>query len=317
MQIANLPVGRGGTNLTDFNFVANTNNKVTIQKLQYRFPIGEKGNILVSARNFTLYEVADPLAPFTNSETQGAISAFGAFAPIYFHSENTGPGMGASYDFNEKLSLGAYYSAGEGFSPQAGQGLFNGQYTTGMQLTYRPTPTTGLGFAYVHGYYPQGFNENFSVLAFLGVSNTDAPFGSNATSSDNLALMGTWQINPRFSVEGWGMYTKAYANGGERTGDQAEIWNWKISLAFPDLGAEGNLGVITVGNPPYASRITNRNQIPNVALVTVDVPWFIEGFYVFQLNDRISVTPGIFTAINPENGRDPLVVTTLRFGLTF
>ena len=113
------------------------------------------------------------------------------------------------------------------------------------------------------------------------------------------------------------MYTRAYAQGGLRDGDTADIWNWKFSLAFPDLFKEGNVGVMTNGQPPYAANISNDNNIADVTEATEDNPWLLETFYVYQINDNISVTPGIYVGINPENNRAPLWVGAIRGSFKF
>ena len=327
IQTANYFLARAGSNLTDFNFsVASDRNVPQVNKLQYRFPVGESLTVWINGAKITLDDVADPLAPFTNSFTDGALSFFGAIAPIYLLSDNTGPGAGASYSFSKNLNLGAFYSAGKGYSPESGQGLFNGQYVAGTQLTYLPSPDTGIGIAYSHQYIPQNQYDSFGVAGFTGLANADNPFSfenrdnfgdGNATSSDNVALMATWRIAPGFSMEGWGMYTSASAEGGDRAGDSADIWNWKISFAFPDLFQEGNLGVLSVGQPPYAATLSNNNNLPDVTPSTTTAPWFAESFYVFKVNDNISITPGLWVGTSPANGRDPLWIGAIRSSFKF
>lgn len=316
LQTGNIFFGRGGTNLTDFNFGALGDNQVFIDKAQYIFPVGNFSFTIAGAK-ITLDDLSDPLAPFTNSFTDGAVSFFGAIAPIYLLSDNRGPGAGVVYKFSDSLNLSAYYSALTGNNPEPGNGLFNGQYAAGTQLTYTPTSKLGLGLAYIHQYLPsQDFND-WSLLGYTGVSNSDNPFDSNTTSSDNVAFLWTWRILPQVNIEGWGMYTSAHAIGGERDGDSADIWNWKVSVAFPDLLSEGNVGVITVGQPPYASSITNRNNVADTTEETSDTPWLVETFYVIQINDNISLTPSIYVAINPENNRDPIWVGAIRSSFKF
>ncbi|MFM1842648.1 MAG: hypothetical protein RLZZ490_1384 [Cyanobacteriota bacterium] len=327
IQTANFFLARGGSNLTDFNFsVANEPHRPQINKLEYRFPVTSQLTAWINGAKMTLDDVADPLAPFTNSFTEGALSFFGAISPIYLTSDNIGPGVGFAYEFTPELSLGGFYSAGNGFIPESGKGLFNGQYVAGAQLNYMPTADIGVGLAYTRQFIPQNQFNDFSVLGFTGLANTDNPFSfanredygeGNATSSDNIALMATWRLLPWLNVEGWGMYTSAWAEGGDRTGDSADIWNWKVSLAFPDLFRESNLGVISVGQPPYAARISNNNDLPDVTPATTDSPWFVESFYVFQINPNISLTPGLWVGINPANDRDPLWVWALRTSYKF
>jgi hypothetical protein len=317
-QTGNFLYGRGGSNLTDFNFTAvGEPNRTRLDKLQYRFPVGEDLNVWISGAKITLDDLADPLAPFTNSFTDGAVSFYGSIAPIYLPNDNNGPGLGAAYNFTKDLSLAAFYSAGNGSLTESSNGLFNGQFGAGAQLTYLPEPDTGVGIAYLHQYIPQGQYDQFSVLGFTGLSNTDDPFNGNASTSDNIALLWTWRLAQSFSLEGWGMYTTANAVGGDRNGDTADIWNWKVSFAFPDLFKEGNVGVISVGQPPYAATLTNNNQIPDATPATSNPPWFVETFYLYQVNDNISLTPSVWVGINPANGRDPLWVGAIRTSFKF
>jgi hypothetical protein len=327
LQTANFTLGRAGSDLTDFNFAAGGDpGNTQLSKLQYRFPVGDSLTVWVSGANITLDDVADPLAPFTNSMTDGAISFFGSIAPIYLTSDNSGPGFAASYNFTKDLSLAAFYSAGNGSNPESGNGLFNDQYTAGTQLTYLPSPDTGLGIAYSHEYIPQNQFGGFAVAGFTGLANADNPFSfenrdnygdGNATSADNFAVIWTWRLAPGFSMEGWGMYTSAYAEGGDRGGDNADIWNWKVSFAFPDLFQEGNVGVLSVGQPPYAATLSNNNNLADVTPSTTTAPWFAETFYVFNVNNNISITPGLWVGTSPANGRDPLWIGAIRSSFKF
>ena len=106
------------------------------------------------------------------------------------------------------------------------------------------------------------------------------------------------------------MYTRAKAQGGTRDGDTADIWNWKLSLAFPDLFNKGSVGVLTVGNPPKAYNVEGGEEDDETA-------WFFEAFYKYQFNNYISLTPGVFVITNPEDNRDPLWVGVLRLSFTF
>jgi len=53
------------------------------------------------------------------------------------------------------------------------------------------------------------------------------------------------RLNPNFAIGGW----IGYANQLHRQRD-ADVWNWAVTLAFPNLGKEGNLGGILIGMEP-------------------------------------------------------------------
>jgi len=310
LQSANFAFARGGTNLTDYNFSANTDNNVVINKLYYKFALGEKAQVWLGGANLTLDDVADPLAPYASSFTEGSIAYFPSEAPIYLAFG--GAGLGVSYNITDALNFVAYYTSSTAGDPNESNGLFNGQFQAAAQLTYTFSPGTALALVYNRQYLPSGSGE--SVLAYTGTKATDDPFngGSNGNASDNLAIVGSWLIAPKISIEGWAMYTKAYAEGGIRDGDTAEIWNAKLSLALLDLFKEGNIGLFSVGIPPYAPDIENGYRYQDE-----DVPVLIEALYVYQINDNISISPGITAIFSPEDGRDPLYVGTIRTSFKF
>lgn len=307
LQMGNTFDARGGSNMTNLNtFGTNTNNDVRLNKAEYRFPIADSTMVWIAAHNMNLDDVADALAPFTNSATTGANSGFGAYAPIYYTSY--GAGFGISHDFSKKFNLVGYYSAGNARNPSSGSGLFDGQFVGGTQLTYRPSNNAGIGLVYTRSYFP-GKDTGF-VSGAVGSALADNPFQGNATSTDNFGIVGSWRVTPAFSLEGWAIYTRATAEGGSRDGDTADIRNWKLSFAFPDLFKKGNLGVLTIGNPPQAYRVEGGPEDDETA-------WFVEAFYNFHVNDFMSITPGFFVITNPEDNRDPLWVGVLRAGFNF
>ncbi len=57
----------------------------------------------------------------------------------------------------------------------------------------------------------------------------------------------------------------------------------------------------------------------NPPLFKVDVPLHIEAFYLYQLNEQISLTPGLIwlTAPNQNNDNPDAVIVTLRTTFTF
>jgi hypothetical protein len=153
LQAGNQFLARGGSNLTDFNFTGvEQQGNIRINKLQYIFPVGDQARVWVSGSRITMDDILDPMSPYTNSLTEGAVSLLGAIAPIYLVNDTPGAGGGFSYDFTDTLSLGSFYSAGTANSPETGKGLFNGQFGVGAQLNYVPAPNTGFALSYLHNY---------------------------------------------------------------------------------------------------------------------------------------------------------------------
>ena len=98
---------------------------------------------------------------------------------------------------------------------------------------------------------------------------------------------------------------------GLGTGD---IWTYGVSLGFPDLGKKGNLGGIAIGVEPYLGNAGNLQ-----AGAQNDLPLHIEGFYKYQLNDNISITPGVVWVLSPgqNSDNDDVLIGTLRTTFTF
>ena len=94
-------------------------------------------------------------------------------------------------------------------------------------------------------------------------------------------------------------------------GDRADIVYGAIRISFPDVGGKGNLPGILVGLP---GRVTNSNVRRER-----DTSYHIEVFYRFQVNDNISITPGVWILVNPENDsrNDTQWVWLLRTGFNF
>ncbi|GAB4180608.1 MAG: iron uptake porin [Coleofasciculaceae cyanobacterium] len=306
LQSGNVASNRGGSNITNLNFGSNTNNDFRLNKLEYRFPIGDNTRVWLATHNMNLDDVADTLAPFTNEYATGSVSQFGGYAPIYWTS--SGAGAAISHNFSNKLNLVAYYSAGNANNPSDGKSLFNGQYVAATQLTFKPSDNAAIGLVYANSYFP-GADTGY-VSGGAGSALADNPFQGNATSTDSLVVLGTWRIIPALNLEGWGMYTRAEARGGSRDGDTADIWNWKLSFAFPDLFNKGSVGVLTVGNPPKAYNVEGGRE-------DNETSWFFEAFYKYQFNEYVSLTPAVFVITNPEDNRDSLWVGVLRLSFTF
>jgi hypothetical protein len=94
-------------------------------------------------------------------------------------------------------------------------------------------------------------------------------------------------------------------------GDRADIVYGAMGVSFPDVGGEGSLPGILVGLPgPVTSSNVRRER---------DTSAHVEAFYRFQVNDNISITPGVWLLVNPENDsrNDTQWVWLLRTGFNF
>ena len=248
---------------------------------------------------------------YFSEELTGAISRFGRFNPIYYQGLE-GTGATINYNFSEAIALSVGYLSPRASEPLDGAGLFNGSYAAIAQLSIQPTDSFGFGLTYSRGYYAP---DELVVSGETGSENANAPFGEDiATSADHFGLQGKYRVSDRLSISAWGGLTLAHAltdgnNGGiaVNDGDDATIFNWAVTFAFPDLFAEGSLGGIIVGQPPKVS--SNDGGLEDE-----DGAWHIEAQYRYQLSDNIAINPGFFMVINPENNsdNDTIYVGTIR-----
>jgi carbohydrate-selective porin OprB len=82
-------------------------------------------------------------------------------------------------------------------------------------------------------------------------------------------------------------------------------------MSFPDVGGRGNLPGILFGLPPHVSKSDVRKDEDNA--------YHIEAFYRWRLNDNISLTPGFWVILNPENNskNDTQYVGVIRTNFDF
>jgi Carbohydrate-selective porin, OprB family/S-layer homology domain len=300
-----------GTNETRLAFDGSENNALGVDKLYYRFPLGDKLRIQIDAINSEVYDGLISDVSFLASSGSGSISRFGRFNSV-LRANNPGSTGSAGVTFDYKLSnalslQGGYLSDASSNSPEAKNGLFDGGSTAIAQLVIRPSKTLDIGLLYAHGYSP---GSDINLTGSTGTGFATRPFGAVATSADIVGGSLQWRVSPKFTVGGWAGAWFAHRQG---TSDDATVLNGAVYLGFPDLLKKGNVGAILVGIPPTVT----RNDIG--AREDSDTPWHIEALYRFKVSNNIAITPGVFVLINPEgnSANDTQVVGVVRTTFTF
>jgi hypothetical protein len=140
--------------------------------------------------------------------------------------------------------------------------LFNGPYGALAQLTFKPSDRFTIGFTYINAYNQElGTGSNrANPISFLGselVAPPDVtgepgevtvPFASNS-----YGIQASLGLSEKFVLGGWVGYTNARnlsTEGGLVERGELDIWNWAVTLGFPDLGKKGNLAGIIFGMEP-------------------------------------------------------------------
>ncbi len=257
------------------SFSGNTRNRFVLEQLLYDFPIGDRLQISIGFSGTALDDfVTSTISPFDDADgdgngSSGSLSEFGF--PQQYSLDPGNIGVGANIQLTNNLILDVGYSAGEGNRPRASAGLFNGDYAAIGQLTFLGN-FFDAALSYVHSYSADGFLTDGSEVA-----NT---YGAQVN------------FRPFDGVEiGGGL---AYVNTTQIGVQNANAWSYQITLAFPDLGKEGNLLGILAGVPLYSRDL----------LTADDTGFLVEGFYQYRLTDNIAITPGIIYIAHPFNNND-------------
>ena len=296
-------------------FDTNTDQEFELSDLFYEFPVSDRVNLVAIAQGGNFGSVVESINPLASSG-RGALSRFAQRNPILRGAGfDDGAGVGASFDLRDDVLLSLGYISADSSDPEAGKGLFNGGYGIGGQLVITPGDFA-LSLTYAHSYVSDEGNDTGtgSLLSAVAVEypNSDniKPVVINAYGLELNYRIANW-----IEVGGWAGFSSVRVLG---TGD-AEVWNYALRLAFPDLGGEGNLGGLVVGMQPRLTGTTAGLGAELGQRQDADVGLHIEGFYRIRLTDNLSLTPGIIwlTAPNHDEQNADIVLGVVRVTFSF
>jgi Carbohydrate-selective porin, OprB family/S-layer homology domain len=326
LTAGNFPAFAGvtGTPEGDLGLIADNGNDLKLLVALYSFPIGDRTNVVVEGSGGIAFDFADTINPldFLNDSASGSISAFGVRNPIY--NQVAGAGIGIRSQLSDSFELSAGYLAPSASNPTQENGLFNGAYAALGQVVFKPGDRFKLGLTYVNA-YNQSDTFTGSNLANFNSFTANAVGETVPISSNSYGVETSFALSDRFIISGWGGYTNNRVrasvtgnNGQSISSGEQDIWNWAVTLAFPDLLQEGNLGGIVVGMEP---KVTSSNiDITGIPENTnSDTSLHVEGFYQYQLTDNLAVTPGVVWVTSPDHQstNSDVVIGTLRTTFTF
>ena len=317
LEAVNFPsfVDETGTFQGDLAFGGSNDNNLDLDLLTYTFPVGDNLEVIVSATGAAADDIAETIN-FLEGDNggNGAISNFGGLNPIYETAEDTG--LGIIYELGENIEFSAGYLAFPANEPSEEGGIFNAPYGAIGQIIVSPSARLSLAVTYIHS-RDQSDTDTGSNLANLQ-SFTEEAFGEAVpTVSDSYGVEFSWESSERLVLGGWGGLSKVTTLSsleGQIDRGTQDVWNWAITLAFPDLGQEGNLAGIVVGMEPWVSSSSIKALGKDK-----DISFHVEAFYQYQITDNIAVTPGIvwITAPDNKNNNDDLVIGAIRTTFTF
>ncbi len=297
------------------------NMNAAIDALYYQFPLGERTQVIALANAGAADDITTTVNIFDGDGSFGAISTFGTRNPIYYHMDGAGIGINQNFTDNIGISLG--YLASDANNPAQKNGLFDGAYGAMAQLNFQMSDRFQIGLTYINSYKGElgtgSFRANpisaLSTVDFDGdgeEDGLDVPFSSNS-----YGLQASLGISEKFVLGGWVGYTNSTSvstRGGLVERGSLDIWNWAVTLGFPDLGKKGSLGGIIFGMEPKVTGSSidgyDRDR---------DTSYHIEAFYQYQVSDNISITPGVIwlTAPDHNNDNEDVVIGALRTTFSF
>ena len=317
LEAANFPdfADETGTFQGELSFGGSNNNNLELDVLSYTFPVGDNLEVIIGATGLAADDIAETIN-FLEGDNggNGAISNFGGLNPIYETAEDAG--LGIIYELGEIIEISAGYLASPANEPTEEGGIFNAPYGAIAQAIISPSDRLNLAFTYIHSRNQSDTNTG-SSLANLQ-SFTEEEFGAAVpTVSDSYGVEFSYELSDFLVLGGWGGLSKVTTlsslEGQSDRGTQ-DVWNWAITLAFPDLAKQGNLGGIVIGAEPWVT-----NSSIDTLEEDEDISLHLEAFYQYQFTDNIAITPGIvwITAPDNNNQNDDLVIGAIRTTFTF
>lgn len=298
--------------------IAATNGDVVLDTLNYVFPVGDQVLVALFANAAGLDSLGfGVIHPFDIGAVRGGVTRFSQRPPIY-RTANVSTGAAINFFLTDDISFQLGYAAGEAGSPLAGNGLFNGNYGLIGQVKARDLfGRLDLSLTYVNSYTGINRTSTGNIVAgvqtgtgsLLSAVDADRPVSANSYGvSANLKFDG-------FQIGGWAGFSAIRAL---ELGD-ADVWNYGLTLALPDLAGEGNLGGVVVGIQPRLTGTTPRLGAALGRRRDPDTGLHVEAFYRIALNDHIDITPAVvwLTAPNHDENNSDIFFGALRTTFRF
>lgn len=292
-----------GTETSRLGFDGDSGGDVSIEKLWYNTPIGDNFRVHVAAAGVSFDDIASEKNPFFASDETGALSRFGRRNPAVYRTGSAA--VGANFTFGQFGVDVAYLVDDGGADPTSGNGLFNGDYLAIGQFNWDPNDKIGLALTYGYGYNTP---DNVNLSGSTGSLQAKDPFDGAGATAHRIGAQGTFRIAERFNIAGWFGSVIASPESGDFEGEEAWVWNAAVNFAFLDLIREGSLLGLIVGIPPRTDYRTPDNTT-----------YFVEALYRYPITDNISITPGAYVIINPNqnDSNDTIVVGSIRTTFKF
>ncbi|MDB9312119.1 iron uptake porin [Spirulina sp. CS-785/01] len=291
------------------SFQTGTSNQLQLSSLEYRTAaLDNRVVFTIKPFGFQLSDILTANSAYFDS-SRGAISRFAEASPVF---KIGAPDAGLGFDW--LISDSVRFQAAYGFrNANDGEvGIFKSDHSVlGLQFLMQPTSNLVTGVTYVNGY-----SRNGRLDTFTGSFNADTSGQFFSFTPIQIhALNGTvqWRVAPNVTLGAWGGLIYSRGLGvDETTLAVTKTYLFSVGIADP-FGREGDLFAILGGQPPKLFAGTGPvPEDPGSSL-------HLEAFYNFQVNDHLSISPGVFMVTNPGNipENNTIFVGTLRATLRF
>lgn len=292
-------------------------NDVVLRELSYTFPVDDILQVVVGPRiNFYRY--------FDNNAFTFFLTGAGSFDSIGGTLSNEidrGAGVILLFDFNEKVKLNiGYLAESDEFLPnppyntanQNNRGLFDATNTITAELFIAPVETFNLRLLYTR--------SNIQAISFFpgapaivggavgeplyqGFADDGLGGSLNDASADNFMVNFDWLVTSGFGIFGRYSYSSTHldpVNPLLADGD-VNAQSFQAGIAFPDLGREGALAVITYLMP---FDILDGEDFLISGGGDGGTQYEVEASYYFPINDNVALVPSFYAIFNANNFSD-------------
>lgn len=295
------------TDMTLLSYQADQSNQLQLDKLEYRFALGDRIVFTLRPIGFSLSSVLTANSGYFDAG-RGALSRFAEASPI-FKIGSLDAGLGFDWLVTDTVRLQFAYGTRNTSSARQGQGLFGADHSAlGVQVLLKPVPSVITGLTYVNAYSKDGRLDTFTGSFLADTSSfIDEPAQINAIS-------GTlqWRVNQNITFGTWGGWIFTDSTVSEAS---ATTTTYLFSLGYSDpLGRQGDLIAFLFGQPP---KLVDGNNL--FLGEDEDTSLHFETFYRFRVTDKIAITPGVIFIANPEHDADnnDIFIGTIRTTFRF
>ena len=295
------------------------NSEVVVHEFSYSFPVGDEFRFVIGPQiNWYVYFDQNAYTFFLT----GA-SSFNSIGSTLSNAIDRGSGAVVLWDISDKFKLNVgYLGESTEFLPSPPfntasdpeEGVFGGTNTSTAELTFSPTETVNTRLMYNYTHLSSDVNIVDGVIggvtgeplqngladagpgAGLDVNPSDG--GLNDSYSHTIGFNFDWAIADKFGIFARYTYASITLEPINRTVNLQSI---QAGLAFPDVGKEGALGVLSFLIP---FDVINGEEFLVSGAGDGGTQYEFEATYYYPVNDNIALVPAFYAIANPNNFED-------------